>query len=1451
MPTTAQVSNDNEDGVNRVDQSARANDFVPGQVLVKFKDDSSIQVQRTSRGQFRAASVNKVDQLLRSYGVKDMEKLFPAEVAKPKSRLRRKAAPNGTIIEEKNLDKVYWIKTNVQRPDSTLKLIEELKALPEVEYAEPNYKVYITADVPSGYGATSTAQTQSVRRAPVAIETTASVICSNPSSNPLYFRQYGITQQKIQKLWNKPIINNRRPVIAILDTGVDITHPDLVDNIWTNTQEAEGERAYDDDNNGIVDDKYGWNFVDDYGDLTDRNGHGTHVAGIAAAADNNIGIVGANPLALIMPIKVMNDRGVGDDATIARGIAYAAANGADIINMSLGGPRMSNTLKDAIDNAYQTSILVASAGNNGVDIYTNISPLYGTMYPAAYYLVLGVEASGPNLQRATFSNYDPDGPIYSEDGVDGRNYEVQVPGDKIYSTLPDGRYNQLSGTSMSAPLLAGAISALQMVKDCPSKDVLFGDLIHLKANFEDIYSDDTPRLPKIDLVSMLVDDNVEGNTNIDGQVDVGETIKFTPVLRNTWANANDINLQLAVDPNYAGFVDIDNPEVPFGYSLSAYGSSAAQTPITVRFKENIGDNTRIKFTLEVSYAESTESFTQDVYVTVHNMIKISGLITENRTLFANHVYYVNENLGIMEGATLTIEPGTRLEFTEGMGLSSFGKLVAKGTPENPIVFTGHNGAFWAGINSHESTGEVEGGDGGYLYTNADSTLFTLKSTPQTPNKMYFSLSKHVYLKEGVSPKTFYLSDYMEINDDFTAHQDLLTDPNYLTPAILQLLTDWRDFCVQFPTTPTGEFDEARWIGAELRHPWHTYANPRDTISYCKIDGLKNIRAGVPPYMKDCDLVITSAPELFRNFSGERNNISGTTYYSFPSKINFIFSNIVNNDYGDVWSGNIFVPIFSALNYCNYFNNYWKYRGDGKYKNYLYVLGIDTSTPEIDKASKPSYLGTSRESIICPYIYEIGNAPNTYGQIDLSNMPTRPYAEAHGIVWKVVVNGYDAQDEYEQLPPLGVAKHKFEIYFNRPMNKAVAPKISFGVREPYTQHTVDEEGEDSGWNEEGTIYTAYKTITGRTQSDGVNRIYVQGAEDNEYFECPYEKTRFNINIQTAGALATGFAAEEKMGRVELAWTSKDNDFSDAMGFNIYRYTIDGENQTEPVRLNDEVILVKEVVTEDVNSPVVQNYDFTDYNVTPGETYYYYYKVLSTDLQEYDVSNVVAATPLTSVTGDADGSGDVKVGDVISTVNYILGENPKPFIFEAADVNTDQNVDVLDVIGIIQLILNQPSGSRFAIRNMAEAVYTIEDGVLYIETPVTLAGVQAQLSLNEKVEMRNEKLAAAADMKGFEVASTWLTESDYRMLAYSFGSKVLMPGKHAIMTVGDADITSLRLSDTQGNAVVAVPGDATRIADAMGSKVMNTKGVWNLSGQKIGNETNLRKGVYIINGEKIVK
>ena len=1304
LPVFSQVSNNNEDEVNKVDQHF-ARDFVPGQVLVKFKDDSNISVQRSAKGHFRAASINNVDKLLKQYGVEEMENLYPAEKAKPTSQLRSKRAPNGTIVKERNLDKVFLLKMGEDKP--VRELVKQLKEMPEVEYAEPNYKAYITADIPSGLVTGSPYQKQITRRAPVSIETTASVICPKPSQNPLYFRQYGITQQNIHKLWNKPIINKKRPVIAILDTGIDINHPDLKDNIWMNTAEVDGETAYDDDGNGIVDDKYGWNFVDDYYDLTDRNGHGTHVAGIAAAADNNIGIVGANPLALIMPIKVMNDRGVGDDATIARGIIYAAENGADVINMSFGSPVLSLTMKNALDKAYLSAVLVASAGNNGKDIYdTSIPP--GTSYPAAYYLVLGVEASGSNLQRADFSNYDPDGPIYSEDGIDGRNYEVQVPGDKIYSTLPDGKYNPLNGTSMSSPLLAGAISALQMVKNYSSKDVLFGDLIHLKADFEKIYSDETPRMPKIDLISLNPDDNVKDNNNIDGQVDVGETIKFSPILRNTWADATDIKLKLMVDDAYKSFVTIQNPEVDFGYSISAYGRETAKTPIKVKFGNDIGDNTRIKFILEVSYHESTESFTHDVYVTVNNMVKIGGLISEDRTITADHVYLVASNVAIPEGVTVTIEPGTTILFNDNTGISNSGTLIADGTPEKPIIMLPNQSGYWNGIN-----------------------------------------------------------------------------------------------------------------GATLR--------------YCKIQKVQ-----------------LQYEIQTQGYIGYENCILDSYSNQYPLLLNLLNkSNLINGDFTSGWYDSNSTTNTNIAN-CNVTNLYTRYflsnfnptnNWINSYTEGIWMLGKESTNVEVIKPSGMAYYGTSSEDILRKYIYEIGNdisvhsilGPKaTYAWFDLTNMKNIPNAQAHGIVWKVVVNGKDAQDEYEDLAPLGVGKHKFEVYFNRPMNKTKSPQISFGVREPYTQNAV---AEDGSWNEEGTIYTAYKTITGKTKSDGINRIYVYGAEDNEFFEIPYEKTRFNINIQAAGSMATGFMGEAGLGRVNLTWNNENNDFEDAMGFNIYRYTIDDEGKADTICINKDIV-------------DIETTEYTDYDVTPGTTYYYLYKVLSTDLQEYDMSNVVAVTPLTSTLGDANGSGDVDVADVITAVNYAAGMEPKPFIFEAADMNKDNMIDILDVVGIIQKILNPAASREMTVESVA--TYTIEDGVVYVDSPVDLAGVQVQLTLDGR--SKKEDVRSTEDLNGFEQASAWLTDNDYLFLAYNMNGKTLSAGKHALLRIGDAEIASIRLSDAAGHNVLVEQSNPTSIEQSITDASTN-KGIYNIHGQRVAASAShleqLPKGVYIVDGKKVIK
>ena len=1425
MPAFAQVSNDNEDEVYKI-ASHQAKDFVPGEVLLKLKDGQQAQVRRAA-GRVQSAGINNLDKVLTEYGVQEMEQLLPE--AKVSTNPRRAKAYNGESIVERDLTQLYKVTLSEDKKHETMQMVKQLKELDEVEFAEPNYKVYLMAD---------------------------EHIADNYSDNSLATQQWYLDSYGVKALWNKPIVNPTRPVIAIIDTGVDMTHPDLVDNLWTNQAEADGESGYDNDGNGFASDVHGWDFVNNTPNIRDNNMHGTHVAGIAAAANNGIGIVGANPLALIMPITVMQSDGTGDIATIVKGIDYAVANGATVLNLSLGTYANSLALRQALERAYQNAVIVAAAGNDGRAIELECNPLYAPMFPAAYSFVLGVQATKQDGGIAGFSNYDCNGPNYSSSWSshdnDGFNYELQAPGVNMLSTIPGGGYKTLQGTSMAAPLVAGAVSALKMVKNYDTQEILWGDLTHT-FDISQAYNI-TSRPADLELVKVQLNerkelsDETEEDYGGDGEIDAGETVEIYPVFRTTFGPANNIKMHLEIGDNEdPSVVQILSGIVDFGADLSSYGKAVSQNPLQIKVSNDLADGRHIRMKL-VATSDNLESFFEKEFVLiVSNMIKISGLITEDRTLTADHVYFVNDNLGVPEGVTLTIEPGTHLEFAEGMGLSSNGLLIANGTPENPIVFTGHNGAIWRGVSSHDSSGYEEYG-GDYLYTNEEENLFTYLPTQQTNIKISQFWSDPIYHKPDEDIKSFSFNDYIADYIDMTGREDKLRDPNFLTPTILRMLADMKAYYGQWPTSPTEEETCLSQHAITIYARWTIFKNPIDTISYCKI---KDFSSFDPIYMKDCIICpqIVNHWNEMGNFWGIRDNFVGVFASSradfegnYGYGCHFSSSNIVNNFWGDGY-----IIQYSQLDKNNYFNNFYNSGNAGKH----YSLGFSSSFPSIDRADNPSYLGTSHEEIIRPFIFEIGNG-STYGQIDLSNMPTRPYSEPHGIVWKVVVNGKDAQDEYEHLAPLGVGKHKFEVYFNRPMNKNVAPQISFGVREPYTQNAVDEDGENSGWNADGTIYTAYKTINGKTNSDGINRIYVHGAEDNEFFEIPYEKTRFNIQIQAAGSMATGFAAEAGMGRVELTWNNENNDFDDAMGFNIYRYsyskmkTIPGyfdenDNWIEETQVPDTIRLNTEILDIETTS-------YPDYDVVPGTTYYYMYKVLSTDLQEYDVSNVVAATPLTSTLGDANGSGDVDVADVITTVNYAAGMEPKPFIFEAADMNTDLCIDILDVIGIIQAIMNP--GVQAAPAIASTAMYTIENGVLYVDSPVSLAGVQVQINVNAEQE-----ITTTPDLDGFEQTKAWLTDNDMLFLAYNMNGKTLSAGKHALLKIGDGEITQMRLSDGQGRNVMVVAGEGITGVDAMGSKVLQQGGVFNLKGQKVaGNATDLNKlpkGVYIINGEKVVK
>jgi subtilisin len=207
--------------------------------------------------------------------------------------------------------------------------------------------------------------------------------------------------------------------VAVIDTGIDGSHPDLLDNV----------------KGGVNFVRKGWR-PPDPGAWADDNGHGTHVAGIIAAEDNDIGVVGVAPLASLYAVKVLNKSGSGYISDIIAGIEWAVDNGMDVANMSLGTNSDVQSFHDACDAAADAGLLlVAAAGNDGGAVD----------YPGAYSSVIAVAATDVNDARASWSSYGPE-------------VLLAAPGVSVLSTWKGGGYKTISGTSMAAPHVTGTLA---------------------------------------------------------------------------------------------------------------------------------------------------------------------------------------------------------------------------------------------------------------------------------------------------------------------------------------------------------------------------------------------------------------------------------------------------------------------------------------------------------------------------------------------------------------------------------------------------------------------------------------------------------------------------------------------------------------------------------------------------------------------------------------------------------------------------------------------------------------------------------------------------------------------------------------------------------------------------------------------------------------------------------
>ena len=229
------------------------------------------------------------------------------------------------------------------------------------------------------------------------------------------------------------------PLVAVIDTGIDLTHPDLSANVWSNAGEI-ANNGIDDDQNGYVDDKHGWDFFSNDNDPSDDNGHGTHVSGtIGAQGNNGLGVAGIVWKARIMGLKFLGADGSGSTSGAIAAINYAAQMGAKVLNNSWGGGGYSAALQVAISNAAQKgALVVVAAGNeaNNNDAHPS--------YPASMQDVLAVAAVDKAGQLASFSNYG------------ANSVQIAAPGVNILSSWPGGYYAWSSGTSMAAPHISGA-----------------------------------------------------------------------------------------------------------------------------------------------------------------------------------------------------------------------------------------------------------------------------------------------------------------------------------------------------------------------------------------------------------------------------------------------------------------------------------------------------------------------------------------------------------------------------------------------------------------------------------------------------------------------------------------------------------------------------------------------------------------------------------------------------------------------------------------------------------------------------------------------------------------------------------------------------------------------------------------------------------------------------------
>lgn len=633
-------------------------------ILVKLRDrPTPVLAPLVQRGPATALASEDafypLSDVLLVTGAKAAEAVLPQLAQKPVQTGRWVAptggeaepvAESGEAAERAELGR--WYRLELSAGADVEATLATLRGMAEVEAAEPNQELQLADGI----------------EIPPVIEG-----LPDGTTDPDYGAQWFHAASRVPQAWNYLNRSGVYPggrhevVMAVIDSGVDASHPDLAANMWVNPGEIPNN-GIDDDGNGFTDDIHGCSVVSNpsmhSGDSSDYHGHGTHVAGIIAAQGfNQRGGVGVAFNVQIMAVRAAQYSGVLTVQDISEGILYAVDNGADVINMSFGGYIESQLIEDALEVALNQAVLVAAAGNDS-------GP---QAFPASLPYVLGVAASTSTGQKAWFSN----------------SGDVTAPGESIFSTLPGNQYAAWSGTSMATPVVSGVAALMRSYfwqRDVYSSRFIMG-CIAASGDVVDAYQALTePPQPGVSLYSTWLFDQagIDPANDGDGRADAGETLHIGFELINRSGQADHV---IAILDAYTPGASQSDPYVevvsntvvlqgigPFatddnGLIYDAGGViTGVEAPWIVKVNPNAPNDHVINFQVTIYFEDGWdpehpiyERWDSFQYL-VQRGRNLPSVISQDMTLTADKLWIVGGPVLVEPGVTLNVEPGTQIQW---------------------------------------------------------------------------------------------------------------------------------------------------------------------------------------------------------------------------------------------------------------------------------------------------------------------------------------------------------------------------------------------------------------------------------------------------------------------------------------------------------------------------------------------------------------------------------------------------------------------------------------------------------------------------------------------------------------------------------------------------------------------------------------------------------------------